>query len=300
MDVSEEFAANADNLKLMEDAANGVEGAYEELAQAAAEDILIHANVDDVDKAKEALNGLFDYLNNDAFSNLNIGDALDLSGIEGQINDLADATGWTADQMAAYLNSIGINIDPNMFAPVETGLDNVTADAATMASNVQGIVSDVASAIVGGLSYSTDTEMTAQTDTQQDQIMYTDLTPTPGPETTITSTFPVGSANPTAGGSGGFEVQTAEAVVRGVTYEPHPVTERQMKEMTGYGITSTVKQGPGGTGGVHLKKGATASKGSRGTAGAGKSSGGSRPSSSGRGGGGGKKSCFIAGTLIST
>lgn len=298
MDVSEEFAANADNLELMEDAANGVEGAYEELAQAAAEDILIHADVDDVDKAKEALNGLFDYLNSDAFSNLNIGDALDLSGIEGQINDLADATGWTADQMAAYLNSIGINIDPNMFAPVETGLDNVTADAATMASNVQGIVSDVASAIVGGLSYSTDTEMTAQTDTQQDQIMYTDLTPTPGPETTITSTFPVGSANPTAGGSGGFEVQTAEAVVRGVTYEPHPVTERQMKEMTGYGITSTVKQGPGSTGGVHLKKGATASKGSRGTAGAGKSSGGSRPSSSG-GGGGGKKSCFVAGTLVS-
>ena len=299
MDVSEEFAANADNLELMEDAANGVEGAYEKLAQAAAEDILIHANVDDIDKAKEALNGLFDYLNSDAFSNLNIGDALDLSGIEGQINDLADATGWTADQMAAYLNSIGINIDPNMFAPVETGLDNVTADAATMASNVQGIVSDVASAIVGGLSYSTDTEMTAQTDTQQDQIMYTDLTPTPGPETTITSTFPVGSANPTAGGSGGFEVQTAEAVVRGVTYEPHPVTERQMKEMTGYGITSTVKQGPGSTGGVHLKKGATASKGSRGTAGAGKSSGGSRPSSSGGGGGKGK-SCFVAGTLVST
>lgn len=299
MDVSEEFAANADNLELMEDAANGVEGAYEELAQAAAEDILIHANVDDVDRAKEALNGLFDYLNSDAFSNLNIGDALDLSGIESQINDLADATGWTADQMAAYLNSIGINIDPNMFAPVETGLDNVTADAATMASNVQGIVSDVASAIVGGLSYSTDTEMTAQTDTQQDQIMYTDLTPTPGPETTITSTFPVGSANPTAGGSGGFEVQTAEAVVRGVTYEPHPVTERQMKEMTGYGITSTVKQGPGSTGGVHLKKGATASKGSRGTAGVGKSSGGSRPSSSGGGGGKGK-SCFVAGTLVST
>lgn len=93
MDVSEEFAANAENLELMEDAANGVEGAYEELAQAAAEDILIHANVDDIDGAKEALSGLFDYLNSDAFSNLNIGDALDLSGVENQINALADATG---------------------------------------------------------------------------------------------------------------------------------------------------------------------------------------------------------------
>ena len=93
MDVSEEFAANADNLELMSDAANGVEGAYEALAQAAAEDILIHADVDDIEGAKEALNGLFDYLNSDAFSNLNIGDALDLSSIEDQINSLADTTG---------------------------------------------------------------------------------------------------------------------------------------------------------------------------------------------------------------
>lgn len=93
MGVSEEFAANADNLKLMEEAANGVEGAYEDLAQAAAEDILIHADVEDIDGAKEALSGLFDYLNSDAFSNLNIGDALDLSGVENQINALADATG---------------------------------------------------------------------------------------------------------------------------------------------------------------------------------------------------------------
>jgi hypothetical protein len=51
MGVSEEFAANADNLKLMEDAANGVEGAYEDLAKAAAEDILIHADVKDLDSA---------------------------------------------------------------------------------------------------------------------------------------------------------------------------------------------------------------------------------------------------------
>lgn len=298
MDVSEDFAANAENLELMKDAANGVEGAYEELAQAAAEDIIIHADVDDIDGAKEALSGLFDYLNSDAFSNLNIGDALDLSGIEDQINNLADATGWTADQMAAYLNSIGINIDPNMFEPINTALDNADANTAATANHIEGVVEGVADTVVDNLSYSTDTEMTAQTDTQNDQIMYTNLKPTPGPTTTIESTFPVGSANPTAGGSGAIETQTATAVVTGVTYQPQPVTESQVKQMTGYGLKSEVTKGGGGSGGVKLKKGATASKGSRGTAGAGKSSGGSRPSSGGGGGGG--KSCFVAGTLIST
>lgn len=286
MGVSEEFAANADNLKLMEDAANGVEGAYEDLAQAAAEDILIHADVDDIDNAKEALNGLFDYLNSDAFSNLNIGDALDLSGIEDQINALADATGWTADQMAAYLNSIGINIDPNMFEPINTALDQADANTAATANHIEGVVEGVADTVVDNLSYSTDTEMTAQTDTQNDQVMYTNLIPHAGMTTTIASTFPVGSANPTAGGAGAIETQTALAHVTGVEYTAQPITESQVKEMTGYGVKSEVKKGAGnGGGGVHLKKGATGSKGSRGVSGAGKSSGGSRPSSSGGGGG---------------
>lgn len=289
MGVSEEFAANADNLKLMEEAANGVEGAYEDLAQAAAEDILIHADVEDIDGAKEALSGLFDYLNSDAFSNLNIGDALDLSGVENQINALADATGWTADQMAAYLNSIGINIDPNMFEPINTALDQADANTAATANHIEGVVEGVADTVVDNLSYSTDTEMTAQTDTQNDQVMYTNLVPHAGMTTTIASTFPVGSANPTAGGAGAIETQTALAHVTGVEYTAQPITESQVKEMTGYGVKSEVKKGAGnGGGGVHLKKGATGSKGSRGVSGAGKSSGGSRPSSSGGRGGGGK------------
>ena len=199
--------------------------------------------------------------------------------------------------MAAYFNSIGINIDPNMFEPVETGLDNVTADAATMANNVQSFVDSTANAITQRLSFSADTEVTEQTATKDDTIMYTNLTPTPGPTTTIESTFPVGSANPTASGSGAIETQTAVATVTGVTYEPQPVTESQVKEMTGYGIKSEVTNGSGGTGGVKLKKGATASKGSRGGSGAGKASRASTPSSKGGGGG---KSCFVAGTQVIT
>lgn len=93
MDVSEEFAANADNLKLMEDAANGVEGAYEELANAAAEDILIHMDgIEDIEAAKTALTSLTSELPS-LFEGVDIGGALNLSSVEQQINDLAAATG---------------------------------------------------------------------------------------------------------------------------------------------------------------------------------------------------------------
>lgn len=291
MDVSEEFAANADNLKLMEDAANGVEGAYEELANAAAEDILIHMDgIEDIEAARTALTNLTSELPS-LFEGVDIGGALNLSSVKDQINDLATATGWSADQMAAYLNSIGINIDPSMFEPVNAGLDSITDTAAAMAGNVQGTVSDVANAIVNGLSYSADTEITSETGSKEDQIMYTNLRPVPGDTTTITSTFPVGNAR---GDSIEISTEQTTATVQGVKYEPEAVTASQVKEMTGYGLKSEVTNGPGGKGGVKLREGATASRGSHGS----RPSGGARPSSGGGGGGG--RSCFVAGTLITT
>ena len=186
-DVSEEFAANAENLELMEDAANGVEGAYEALAQAAAQDILIHADVQDIDAAQEALGGLFDYLNGDAFAALNVGDMIDLSSIEDQINALAEATGWTADQMSAYLASVGINIPPDMFAPIAESAE-IAADQAISAMD------PVAETAMSALDYSVDTEVESKTDTQPDEIVYTNLTPHPTAAVPITSTFTVGNA----------------------------------------------------------------------------------------------------------
>lgn len=274
-DVSEDFAANADNLELMEKAANGVEGAYEDLAQAAAQDILIHADISDIDGAKEALSGLFDYLNDDAFANLNVGDALDLSSIEDQINALADATGWTADQMSAYLAGIGMNIPPDMFEPIEES-------ANSMANHVEGVVEGVSDTILDNMDYSVDTEVESKTDTQPDEIVYTNLIPHAGRTATIASTFPVGSANPTAAGTGKIETQTALAHVTGVEYTAESVTAKDIKEMTGYGVTSKPKKG--GKGGVRLKDGASGTKGSTGAT---KHSGGSRPAGGGGKGGGG-------------
>lgn len=93
MDVSEDFAENAKNLELMEDAANGVEGAYEKLANAAAEDILIHMDgIEDIDAAKTALTDLTSELPS-LFEGVDIGGELNLSSVEDQINALADATG---------------------------------------------------------------------------------------------------------------------------------------------------------------------------------------------------------------
>ena len=93
MDVSEDFAANAENLNLMKEAADGVEGAYENLAMAAAKDILIHTEgIEDIEAAKTALEGLGAELPS-LFEGVDVGEALDLSSVEGQINALADATG---------------------------------------------------------------------------------------------------------------------------------------------------------------------------------------------------------------
>jgi hypothetical protein len=202
--------------------------------------------------------------------------------------------------MAAYLNSIGINIDPSMFEPVNSGLDGIVDTASQVADGVNGIVSGVSDAITQGLSFSTDTEMTEQTATKNDTVMYTNLIPSQGEGVDIEGEMPSITPGTIATAAGTFPSVSYKAHIPGVQYTPEPVTESQVKEMTGYGVKSEVTNGPGGTGGVKLKQGATASRGSRGGSGAGKSSHGSRPSSGGGRGGGGKKSCFVAGTLIST
>ena len=200
--------------------------------------------------------------------------------------------------MAAYLNSIGINIDPSMFEPINIGLDEAAANAASMADEIASNAASAAEAITQGLSFSADTEMTEQTAQKDDQVMYTNLIPSEGAGTDITGEMPSITPSTIATASGNYPSVSFTAHIPGVQYTPEAITESQVKEMTGYGVKTEVTQGPGGTGGVRLKQGATGSRGSRGTSGAGKSSGGSRPSSGGRGGGG-KGSCFIAGTPIS-
>lgn len=165
MDVSEDFAANAENLDKMKEAAEGVEGAYEDLAMAAAEDILIHADVEDLDAAKAALEGLGSELPA-LFEGVDIGGALDLSSVEDQINALADATGWSADQMAAYLNSIGIKIDPNQFQPLADSA-NATADA----------VGEAAQAAADNASMDVEANQVTNVNTSTDEKQFTDAYP---------------------------------------------------------------------------------------------------------------------------
>ena len=293
--VSKEFAENAENLELMERAANGAEDAFEDLAKAAAEDILIHADVDDLEAAKETVSDLVDYINGAEFDTLEIGDMINFDdaqfqGLRDMINQLAIDTGWTAEQMAAYLNNIGLNIDPLMFEPINAGLDatavNAGLTAQQIADNVIGSAEAAGTAMENNLSGSLETELESATSQHEDQVVYTNLVPHPGPTTTITSTFPVGSSNPTAAGGGKIVTQSATATVRGVTYTATPVTASQLKQSTGFGLKSKYTKGKGGSGGVKLSDKATASKGSRGGAGSYKPSVASRPASSGGGGGG--------------
>ena len=265
--VSEEFAANADNLELMEAAANGVEGAYEDLAKAAANDILIHADVDNLDAAQNALQDIFNFVDTD-LANLDVGESFDLSPIEEQINNLATATGWTADQMVNYLNSIGIQIDPSMFEPVEQAMDQAV-DASAAAAD----------AIAENGTYSQDVEVESATMQNQDTMQYYSAIPQIGYET-WNATLPVnGVAGPQSGGGG-----ASSGTVPRVTYTLQPATAEKIDQTTVTKTGSKVKKGSS-TGTIRLKSGA---KGTKGNTGGAKYAGGSRaPSSKGKGGGGG-------------
>jgi hypothetical protein len=191
--------------------------------------------------------------------------------------------------MAAYLNSIGIQIDPNMFEPIKTSMseasNQVISDALTTAA-----------AIKEHLSYHTNTTVESGTLQADDPIVYTNIEPQETAGITITGSMP----SITGQLSGGQHVEgpSFEAHIPGVAYNAVPVTESQIKEMTGYSVNSEVESGTGGGGsGVQLKPGATATRGS---SGASKARNSSRPSSGsggkgggGKGGGGGSKAKTI-------
>lgn len=182
--------------------------------------------------------------------------------------------------MSAYLASVGINVPPDMFAPIE--------ESAIQSSNAAVEAFDgAAEAAIQSMDYSVSTDVESDTATENDEVVYTNLIPRATAPVPITSTFPVGNAasygSIGTASAAGFTSQEATAWVSGVEYTADPVTTTEIKEMTGYSLTS--KGQKGGKGGVNLKKGAKATKGNTGGA---KRTSGTRPSggSGGRGGGG--------------
>ena len=107
--LSDSFLRSAENLNLLREAANGSEQAYNQLAQAAAKDILINCGIDtsqfDIDKSYiESF--IFD---EGAFPDLEIGASLDSEPFLNGLTDMINAAHMTQEQATDYLANMGVD-----------------------------------------------------------------------------------------------------------------------------------------------------------------------------------------------
>lgn len=107
--LSDSFATNADNLKLMEQAANGSQAAYDQLRKNAMEDIIQNVFVNDDNAQKKALE-LNSTLQNE-LQDMEIGATIDDKNIYQQMNELINAADMTAQEASDLLASMGIDAE---------------------------------------------------------------------------------------------------------------------------------------------------------------------------------------------
>ena len=280
-DVSDQFAENTDNLDLMAEAAQGDVDAYNELLAAASEDIAV--NVYGIDESSAALQQMSDYLQSDAFQDVEIGMAIDDQAFYDALNQMSADAGWTAEDMESYLSDIGCSIDPSGFEE--------TANSLVEASNQTG------KAEAENLTVTSTTEISSETGQEANTTEYTSAIADVD-TITGTSVLPVtaGNLGTLSGGAQPSPVEIPYSIPS-VRYTAVPISKTDIQEKTGFAVNTEAKQGGGGTGGVQVKRGSVKKSNSGGA----KNRNASSPRSSGGGGGGGKgKSCFVAGTLIST
>lgn len=111
-DLSESFLKSADNLQLMQEALNGSEEAYEQLQQAAVQDILIGIGLNQTDV--DQMYSQFDQLLTDAEYNLDdieVGASLDDTNFLNGLSDMLTNLGVTVDQAQDILSGLGIDAE---------------------------------------------------------------------------------------------------------------------------------------------------------------------------------------------
>ena len=110
--LSDQFATNADNLALMQDAINGNEAAYEQLQQMAQQEIEAQVGItmDDTDfwNKKSEVQAAMDAMN---FEDIEVGASLDDAGFLQALSDMVNAAGMSAAQAQAYLSTMGIDAE---------------------------------------------------------------------------------------------------------------------------------------------------------------------------------------------
>ena len=111
--LSADFLQNVDNLNLLKQAANGSEQAYNQLAQAAAKDILINCGIttDRFDADKAWIESQIANTDGTSFPDLEIGASIDDTDFIAGLQQIVNAAGMTADQATDYLASMGVDAE---------------------------------------------------------------------------------------------------------------------------------------------------------------------------------------------
>lgn len=107
--LSPDFTQDIDNLHLLQQAANGSEQAYEQLRQAAMQDILAQVGLDDTN-FQSTFNTLQSQINN-GIDDLQIGAYVDDTQAIQAMNQLINAAEMTADQATDLLASMGVDAE---------------------------------------------------------------------------------------------------------------------------------------------------------------------------------------------
>ena len=270
-DVSNSFAENTEHLDDMAAAAEGDVDAYNRLLAAASEDIAI--NIYGIDESSAALQGMSDYLQSDAFKDVEVGMSINDEDFYNNLNAMIAEGNWSREQIEAYLNNIGCSLDPSGIIEGATEVADVANQKGNEAAAGLTLTSEVDS-------------MTAQ---EEDTNEATSLDVQQIPGEPWTANVPTVTVQ-TAGMPAATSVPISGTAPPSFKVTAKPVSTKDTKEMS----ASSVKTEQGGSGTTTIKPGSVKKNSSGGS----KSNHSSSPSSGG--GGRGKGSCFIAGTLIST
>ena len=102
--LSNSFLSNTENLKLMKEAANGSEEAYNSLRDAAAQDLMIQYGLDDTQ-----INELNNIIASANLDDLEVGAEIETEGFLQSLNEMIAAAGLTTDQVTSLLSAMGID-----------------------------------------------------------------------------------------------------------------------------------------------------------------------------------------------
>lgn len=145
--LSNDFLTNSENLKLLQEAANGSEEAYQSLQEAAGKDILAQVGIDtqqfDADKA--AIDSALMEIEGKTLDDIEVGAELNDAGFLQGLTDMVNAAGMTADQATAYLSSMGI--DAEVITDTTKTVDNVKYMGAI--PNVQAVTFEGTTPVFG-------------------------------------------------------------------------------------------------------------------------------------------------------